>query len=158
MIVSFIGHSAILRHSEVKEMVKKQLKNNCIKEASIVFYLGGYGEFDEICAEVCRELKRELDSVEVAYVTPYLNESAQEKAKQMLMHGLYDSVVYPPIEHTPKRFAILARNEWMMSSADLVIAYVKREYGGAYKALQFAKRKKKSVINISDLLVSGQNN
>ena len=38
----------------------------------------------------------------------------------------------------------------MMS--DIVIAYVNRNYGGAYKSLQAAKRKKKKIINICDFL------
>ena len=64
--------------------------------------------------------------------------------------GLYDSIVYPPIEKTPPRFAISKRNEWMISKADLVIAYVSRTYGGAYQTLQFARRKKKRVINLAE--------
>jgi len=66
--------------------------------------------------------------------------------------GLCDMSIYPPIENVPLRFAILKRNEWMMKNADLIIAYVKRNYGGAYKSLQVAKRKKKKIINIYDLI------
>jgi hypothetical protein len=40
----------------------------------------------------------------------------------------------------------------MIENANLVIAYVKNNYGGAYKTLNTAKRKKKKVINICDLL------
>ena len=39
-----------------------------------------------------------------------------------------------------------------MSNADLVIAYVDRDYGGAYKALCVAKRKKKKIINLCDVI------
>ena len=56
------------------------------------------------------------------------------------------------LEFVPKRFAIVKRNEWMMTNADIVIAYVNRNYGGAYKSLQAAKRKKKKIINICDFL------
>ncbi len=37
--------------------------------------------------------------------------------------------------------------------ADLVIAYVKRSSGGAYRALLAAKRKRKDIINIFELLL-----
>ena len=53
-------------------------------------------------------------------------------------------------EHIPPRFAILKRNEWMIDNADLVIAYVDHRYGGAYKSLLFAQRRKKKIINICD--------
>ncbi len=75
-----------------------------------------------------------------------------EKIKEMINEGMYDEVIYPPIENTPKRFAISKRNEWMIKSADIVIAYVKTSYGGAYKSLQIAKRQKKRIINICDLI------
>ena len=70
----------------------------------------------------------------------------------MLNYGLYDASIYPPIENVPPKFAILKRNEWMMTNADLIIAYIKHDYGGAYKSLQVAKRRKKNIINICDFL------
>ncbi len=40
----------------------------------------------------------------------------------------------------------------MMTNSELIIAYVNRDYGGAYKALQIAKRKDKRIINICELV------
>ena len=40
----------------------------------------------------------------------------------------------------------------MMANADMIIAYVNHDYGGAYQSLKVAKRKKKNIINICDLL------
>ena len=37
----------------------------------------------------------------------------------------------------------------MVDSADLVIAYVKYSWGGAAKTLEYAKRRKVPIINIS---------
>ena len=64
--------------------------------------------------------------------------------------GFCDTSIYPPIEQVPPRFAISKRNEWMMANADLIIAYVNHEYGGAYQSLRVAKRRKKKIINICD--------
>ena len=151
MIISFAGHSFVPDVNAVKEKVKKQLLNSIDIEKT-TFYLGGHGSFDEICACVCRELKKEHKNLKIVYVTPYMSLSEQLKIKENERLGLYDSSIYPPIESTPKKFAILKRNEWMMTNSDLVIAYVNHSYGGAYKALQFAKRKKKAIINICDLI------
>ena len=115
------------------------------------FYLGGYGDFDHICASICRELKKDFSNIELVYVTPYIDVSRQAKMKRMIDDGLYDSSVYPPIERAPLKFSITKRNEWMMSEADVVIAYVNRNYGGAYTALKAAMLKKKKIINIPDL-------
>lgn len=63
---------------------------------------------------------------------------------------LYDSIIYPPIENTPPKFAIIKRNEWMVNKSDLIIAYVNRSYGGAYKSFAYAEKKKKTIINLAD--------
>ena len=72
MIISFAGHAFVCSNSKVKETVKEQIKNNIDLNEKVVFYLGGYGEFDEICALACRELKQEYNNIELIYVTPYL--------------------------------------------------------------------------------------
>ena len=132
MIISFTGHSFVPDVNAVKEMVKKQLLNSIVDIEKITFYLGGHGSFDEICACVCRELKKEHKNWEIVYVTPYMSLSEQSKIKENERLCLYDSSIYPPIESTPKKFAILKRNEWMMTNSDLIIAYVNHGYGGAY--------------------------
>ena len=143
MTITFAGHSFISSNNKEKEMVKEQIRNNIIDVKLVTCYLGGYGDFDEICARACRELKQEYDDIEVVYVTPYISLSEQAKIKEMQSYGLCDTSIYPPIENVPLRFAISKRNEWMMTNADLIIAYVNRSYGGAYKSLQVAKRKKR---------------
>ena len=65
------------------------------------------------------------------------------------MSGLYDGVIYPELENVPLRFAISYRNMWMIENADLIIAYVCNEYGGAYESLKFALKRKKSIINLA---------
>ena len=37
----------------------------------------------------------------------------------------------------------------MVEEADLVIAYVMYSWGGAVKTLEYAKRKKKTIINLA---------
>ena len=152
MIITFAGHAFISSNNRVKEIVKEQIRNHVDASGNITCYLGGYGNFDEICACACRELKQEHYDIEVVYVSPYLSLQEQAKIKEMQRSGLYDASIYPPIEKTPPRFAISKRNEWMMTNADLIIAYVNHSYGGAYKSLQVAKRKNKKIINICDLL------
>ena len=92
--------------------------------------------------------------MKVVYITPYLHPHQQEKMKEMKQYGYYDDFLYPPIENTPLRFAILKRNEWMMKNADVIIAYISHNYGGAYKSVQIARREKKRIINTFELLDS----
>lgn len=152
MVLSFVGHAFINSRAEIKELVKVQIRKNIANEEDITCLLGGKGDFDEICAGVCKELKQEYRAIVLVYVTPYITLPEQNKIKEMIKYGIYDESVYPPIEKTPKRFAISKRNEWMIENSDLIIAYVNHTYGGAYKTLQVAKRNKKKVINICDLI------
>ena len=146
MKISFIGHSFISLKDKVKEAVRKKLKNEIAGTQHVICYLGGYGDFDEICAGVCRELKQEHIDIKLVYVTPYITVAEQIKIKALQDAGLYDQSIFPPIEAVPPKFAISKRNEWMMINADTVIAYVDHCYGGAYQSLLVAKRKKKKII------------
>ena len=136
MIISFIGHSSITSKERARELVKDQIRRFAQNCPNFTCYVGGYGDFDELSAIACYELKREIN-IEVVYVTPYLSATRRSHLEEMKSRGLYDSSVYPPIENVPLKFAISKRNEWMMSAADLVIAYVSHSYGGAYKELEY---------------------
>ena len=62
----------------------------------------------------------------------------------------YDGIIYPEIEKTPLRYAILQRNRWMVEKADYVICAVAHSFGGAYKTYRYAKRKGKPIYNIME--------
>ena len=151
MIIAFSGHSSVVSGDKIKEIVEEQIRNSFVGHHPVICYLGGYGDFDRICACACRELKEEYRFIELVYVSPYISLSEQKKIKEMQENGFCDTSIYPPIERVPLRFAISKRNEWMMENADLIIAYITHSYGGAYKSLRVAKRKKKKIINIFDL-------
>ena len=151
MIITFAGHSFVRSKDKVKELVKEQILNIIIDAKNTTCYLGGYGDFDDICAIACRELKREHHCIEIVYVTPYINLSEQEKINQLQSFGLYDSSIYPPLKKTPPKFVISKRNEWMITQADIIIAYINHDYGGEYKSIKIAKRQNKKIINICDL-------
>ena len=147
MIITFCGHSNCLFSEEVKEQLKNILVSKIIKKTTCKFYLGGYGDFDRLCLRTLKDLKADFPNIELIFITPYLdkNYSKLEFAKY-----LYDDVIFPPLESVPRKFAILKRNEWMVDEADLIIAYVMYSWGGAAKTLEYAKRKKKTIINLAE--------
>ena len=152
MIISFSGHSLIFFEDDVKEIVKEQIRSVLVDNEDVTCYLGGYGDFDRICANACKELKKEYTAMKLIYITPYMSLAEQNKIKEMQSYGFIDSSIYPSLENVPPKYAILKRNEWMMVNADLIIAYVEHSYGGAYKALQVAKRRCKKIINVYDFM------
>ena len=146
MIITFCGHSNCLFSDEEKEKLKQILIKEIRKNPTCKFYLGGYGDFDSLCLRTLRELKTDFPDIELLFITPYIdkNYSKLEFAKYH-----YDDVIFPPLESVPRKFAILKRNEWMVDEAALVIAYVMYSLGGAAKTLEYAKRRKKLIINLT---------
>ena len=146
MVITFCGHSNCLFSDEEKVKLKQLLIKEIRKNPTCKFYLGGYGDFDSLCLRTLRELKTDFPNIELLFITPYLDKNY---SKLELAKYYYDDVIFPPIENVPRKFAILKRNEWMVDSADLVIAYVKYSWGGAVKTVEYAKLKKKQIINLA---------
>ena len=149
MIITFIGHSKLPSHANLSENLEKAILQKLPLNENVSFYCGGYGEFDLLCAKVCRAIAAKRERCEVLLITPYITESAQKKLAEIKKTKLYDDIIYPPIERTPLRLAILKRNEWMIAESNLVIAFVTHSFGGAYKALEFARRKGKPILNLA---------
>lgn len=140
--VTFCGHRDI--SSETLQKLGPLLYDEIEKlilDGADTFLLGGYGKFDRLCAETVRKLKEKHPHITSTLVIPYIDRDYDR--------DLYDSSEYPPIEKTPKRFAISARNKYMVEKSDVVISYVVFPWGGAYETLLHAKRKKKTIIKIS---------
>jgi len=135
--VTFCGHKEI----DDRESIKRWLNRVCldlIEQGAKEFYLGGYGEFDLLCAVTLREMQKEYPYIRLILVLPYLNSN--------ILTAVYDETLYPPLETVPKRFAISRRNEWMVKECDVVVAYVTHGWGGAAKTLAYAEKKKKQII------------
>lgn len=137
MRVTFCGHKEVSERERVEQWLR-QVCADLIEQGADEFFLGGYGSFDFMCASVLREIKKVQPAIRLVLVLPYMNST-------MLTEG-YDETVYPPLESVPKRFAISRRNEWMVCESDVVVAYVIRGFGGASTTLDYARRKKKTII------------
>lgn len=137
MIVSFFGHRRIYNGEELRARL-----NDCvlhlIESGASEFLLGDYGEFDRLCATALQKQRANHPQIRLVYIQPYLDRAPEQ--------NYFDEVVYPPLESVPKRYAIIRRNEWMISKSDIVVVYSRVSYGGAAAALAYAKRKKKAVI------------
>ena len=147
MIVTFCGHSSCLFNDEERKKLKNLLINIVNKKPTAKFYLGGYGDFDSLCLRTLHEIKKDFPDIELLFITPYLDKNYTKLA---LAKHYYDGIIFPPLEKVPRKFAILKRNEWLVNSADLVIAYVRYSGGGAAKTLEYAKRKKVKIYNLAE--------
>ena len=141
MTVAFCGHAQISQSEKIEKWLY-DVTQKLIEQGATTFYLGGYGAFDSLAASVLREQKKRYSQIELVLVLAYLNTGRDTSG--------YDSPVYPPLETVPRRFAISHRNRWMVESADVVVAYVLHDWGGAATTLRCAKQKKKQIISYRD--------
>ena len=137
MIVMFCGHKEISEPDKLRRWLEETV-DELIQRGADTFYLGGYGAFDRLAANVVWSKKRLYPSVQSVLVLPYLDRAVDATD--------YDGTIYPPLENVPRRFAISRRNEWMVDHSDVVVAYVIHEWGGAATTLRYAKRKHKEII------------
>ena len=103
--------------------MREWLNNVCIQlidDGASEFFLGGYGAFDRLCADVLRGLKGRFRHIRLVLVLPYLDS------------------------------AILRRNEWMVRRSDVIVAYVLHSWGGAAKTLDYARKKKKIILQYEE--------
>ena len=141
MNVTFCGHAQVVQGEQVTEWLYTTTQG-LIEQGATTFYLGGYGAFDNLAASVLRAQKKRYPQIELILVLAYLETTKETSG--------YDSTVYPPLETVPRRFAISHRNRWMVESADVVVAYVLHDWGGAATTLRYARRKKKKIISYCD--------
>lgn len=141
MTVTFCGHGNETYSDEIRKRLSDTIEELILQGAD-EFLLGGYGKFDMIAAYTVRSYKTKYPHIKSVLVVPYINRSFDKE--------LYDYSEYPPLESTPKRFAILKRNEYMVNRSDIVIAYVSHSWGGAAKTFDYALRKKKKMINLAE--------
>ena len=141
MTVAFCGHAQISQSEKIEKRLY-DVTQKLIEQGATTFYLGGYGAFDSLTASVLRAQKKRYPQIELILVLAYLNTGRNTSG--------YDSTVYPPLETTPRRFAISHRNRWMVEASDVVVAYVLHDWGGAATTLRCAKQKKKQIISYRD--------
>lgn len=137
MIVTFCGHRDISDRDGVQVWLEQCIEQ-LILEGATEFYLGGYGAFDSMVKATVWKLKRKYPSIRSILILPYPDKRIDASC--------YDESIYPPLETVPRRYCILRRNEWMVQRADVVVAYVRHDWGGAATTLQYAQRKEKRIL------------
>lgn len=144
MTVAFFGHRENIYSPEIKDILGGEVEN-LIKEGANKFLLGGYGAFDMLAAHTVAELKTKYPHIKSTLIIPYLNRNYDV--------GLYDNTLYPDLENVLPKMAISERNKWMVRNSDIIVCYVSYRFGGAYAAMQYAKKNNKSVLNVAEYLL-----
>lgn len=117
--------------------IEQLICNQCVD----TFYVGTQGNFDRMLYAALVELRQRYSYIKVYRILAYMPKQGDADTA--------DTIVPEGIEKVHPRYAIVHRNNWMIDRSDYVICYVTHPTGGAYQAVERAKRKGKTIIAIS---------
>ena len=146
---SVFGHSEI----DINEDLKNRLWNkfeSLIKENFGKFYFGGFGAFDELCWEIVTKLKEKYPYIKRVFCLTDPKHQSVSKRPKWLTEEDYEEIVYLDLVFDYWYKRIYFRNIETINRSDYIVFYVRRtQNSGAYKAMQYAIRKKKPFVNMS---------
>ena len=143
--VSFIGHREIYKIRHIEDRIEQIVRKLVYEKEYVEFYIGRNGDFDILAASVVKQVQKSFGhhNSSLILVFPYHVKDEEYYEKY------YDELCFPLDNKTHFKAAITKRNEWMVENSDLLIAYVERETGGAYKMMKYAERKSVEIVNIA---------
>ena len=109
------------------------------------FYVGNRGDFDRLATTALRRIKQEYADIRLFLLLAY-----HPAERSVVLPDGFDSTYYPPLENTPRQYAIIKSNRYMVKHADTIICYVKN-IGNGRNLLEYAKSLKDPVVYIENL-------
>ena len=140
----FFGH-AHFAYEGYRDAIKSIVIDLIEHHGVIVFYSGGCGDFDNMCAQIVGEVRKDYPYIENLKVLSYISTGS---ATDHHLAPYYTGTVYLLEEKVIPKFAISRTNEKTVDICDFVVSGVCRNYGGAQQAIKYARRKQKTIIDI----------
>lgn len=148
-VCTFAGHREVYQ-ANISEMLDEAISKIINTDDSFRFLVGGMGEFDGMCSSAVRRAKRKYPNKEIRLelVLPYLTQELNDN--KLYYETSFDDVVIPiELAGVHYKSAITKRNRWMVEQSDWLIAFVYRDFGGAYTTLHYAEKKGLQIINLA---------
>lgn len=144
---AFFGHRDFCMNNKYEQRMEYILRGLLNNNEYVEFLVGRNGEFDRFAASCVRRAKKNFrdDNSALVLVLPY--ETAEFSKNEEYFEKYYDEIEIFNASHY--KSAMYERNCSMVDRADLVICFVKNGSGGAYKAMCYAEKAGKKIINIA---------
>lgn len=145
--VALFGHRELQDLRTIEEGLAPLIQELIRTKEYVEFYIGRHGEFDEFAASVIKRTQNRIrhDNNVLILTIPY-------PVKDMEYYEeYYDEIIIPDLGRPHPKSAITKCNQWMVDTADSILAYIERKSGGAYKAISYAEKNSKSVINVASI-------
>lgn len=136
---------------ELKEKLRVVIERLIVDENIDTFLFGSKSQFDDLCYDVVTEIKKKYPHIKRIFVRaeyPYIDESY----KAYLLES-YEDTYFPKSVLGAGKASYVKRNYEMIENSRFCIVYYKANYtekgrrSGTKIALDYAKKKKKSIIS-----------
>lgn len=149
MIITFFGHRKIYKEDKLRERLKEALQPY-LNEPNLTLMVGNHGEYDRLVLSVCREIRSHTPiNIRVILTSLAILKKDEWGYSRADDYDDVETMLYN-IEDEHFKNQIVINNRYMVDDSDVVIAYVNfKEYrSGAKRAVNYAKKQKKTVINL----------
>ncbi len=132
------GHRSLERNFSYQKLYAKL---NELAEKYSTFLVGMAVGYDTLCFKLLHII-REVKDIKIIACIPCKNQDAKfskeqkEEYKQLL--ELADEKIYISNEYTP--YCMMQRNKFMVDNSSLVLAYLRKNSGGTFNTVTYAKK------------------
>jgi len=145
------GHSQMIFTQQDKLDLYNLYEDFIVNKNVGIFLFCGFGDFDDFCHEIITELKKKYPYIKRVYVCEFYKYIEKpSKRPKWLKDEDFEAFEYYEMNYTGIYKRIYFRNCEIIDHSDYCVFCVDEtvEYSGAKKALEYAKKKKKNLINI----------
>ena len=147
--VSFFGHRSIVDFDLADKRTEAVIESLIREREYVDFLVGRDGDYDQIVSSAFHRVKRRLgaDNCSLSLILPY--KSAEIEHNLQAYERYYDSIeICEAAASSHPKNAITIRNKSMIERSNLCVFYVAHNYGGAWRAMQYAKKTGKQYLNL----------
>ncbi|MBD5384760.1 MAG: hypothetical protein HDR72_07150 [Ruminococcaceae bacterium] len=148
--VSFFGHREISNPLDVDKALVEEISSLIRSKDYVEFLVGRNGDFDIMVASAVRRAQEGLDygNSSLVLVLPYMTKEYRENTAAFEKYYNEIEICQQSADgHFKGAFQV--RNRIMVDRSDLIICCIEHDSGGAYQTIQYAKKKNKTVKNLS---------
>ena len=109
----------------------------------------------DLLALICQMIRKmHRFSIDCSKIYAILQAQYLRDTRAVLAFAVDQDVLTGKIGMCASRYAISWRNKWMIRESDVVITYITHSWGGAAQFAEMAKKKRKRIINVAEMMNS----
>lgn len=152
--ISFFGHRDFSEHIKYEPLLQKLLYKLISNHEYVEFLVGRNGEFDQFASSSIRTAKKMFGSANSSHILVLPYPTADFIKNEEYYYNYYDEIeICDKSYGAHYKAAFQIRNREMVNRSDLIICCIVNNYGGAYKAVQYAKSQNKTIFNLADFII-----